>query len=141
MVVLKRRPSSARTARGAGMTTRASPPPPPPTHAASPQPVEFSAALQHLVASFWEASERDGRVCDEQSTIVVLEVLFGTLAYELGRIDGVARLHGVGRDQMLGLLTRAYADGKAATLHQHHLASKDCSCEASVQLAQELEFN
>lgn len=102
---------------------------------------DFASALQMLVAQFWNAAEAEGRVADEISIVAFLEYVFGALAFELGRIDGVARLHGVGRDQMMALLAKAYSGGKQATLEHHHRDSRGCMCEASLLLKKELELN
>lgn len=106
-----------------------------------PSEVDFSTALQNLVAEFWDVAEAEGRVTDEPSTVHFLEYIFGSLAHELGRIDGVARLHGVARDQMLAVLARAYAGGKSSTLENHHQESQGCTCEASLLLKKELELH
>lgn len=103
--------------------------------------VEFGGALQNLIAETWGSAELQGQVSNEQGVVRLLECVFGALAYEMGRVDGVARLHGVGREQMLALLAKAYAAGKAATLAQHHEDSEGCTCDASVLLKKELELN
>lgn len=107
----------------------------------STEEMEFGPALQNLVSTYWERVEGEGTVSSEEDTVNALQFLFGSLAYELGRVDGVARLHGVERQHTLQLLGKAFAEGKLAALQQHHQTAKDCGCAASVALMKELEFN
>jgi hypothetical protein len=123
------------------MTTRAPTAAPAMTEPAPVERLEFGPALQNLVATYWEHAEVEGTVSTEEDTVSALQFLFGSLAYELGRVDGVARLHGVERQHTLQLLGKAFAEGKLAALQQHHQTAKDCACEASAALLRELEFN
>lgn len=121
------------------MTSRASPPRAPEPQA--PPAIAFGAALQHLIAQFWSEAEANGQVRSEDDSVTALMFLFAKLAHELGRVDGVARMHGVSREATLTLMAQYFAEGKSVALQQHHDASKGCTCEASRALQEELEFN
>lgn len=103
-----------------------------------PDPVcaPFEDKLQVLVSDFWS-----GRDDDMDSTLDGLQHLFISLARELGRVDGVARICGVPREESLRLLRAAYVEGKRAALAQHKRASEDCSCQPAAVLLQEIESN
>lgn len=103
--------------------------------------MDFGTALQGLVADFWTEAVERGKAETEADTAAALQFLFSELAHELGRLDGVARLHGIGRDQMLPLLAKSFAAGKQACLLTHHQEATGCTCEASTLLRQELDFS
>jgi hypothetical protein len=93
------------------------------------------------VAEFWAELEAGGRTPEASQLAYFLECVFGALAHELGRIDGIARLSGIDRDQMLTLLSSAFATGKASMLEQHRQEARGCACEASELLQKELELH
>lgn len=105
---------------------------PGPSHAV-PSPENFEGAVQHLIAGFLNTHSRD-----EEEMVGSLHRIFGSLAHELGRVDGAIRLHGVPRTETLNLLRASMLEGKAATLAQHE---KNCSCEGSKVLQAEVEPN
>ena len=100
------------------------------------EPPPFEERLQHLVSDFWS-----GRDDDSDSTLEGLQHLFISLARELGRVDGVARIFGVPRDEALKLLRVAYTEGKRAALSQHKRSAEDCHCEPAEILLREIESN
>lgn len=98
-----------------------------------PPPSDFESALQYLIANFLQSQQTD-----EESVRNGLQRIFCSLARELGRVDGAARLHGIPRMETLHLLRIQMLDGKGVTLAQHE---KGCTCEASKVLQEEVEPN
>lgn len=93
----------------------------------------FEGGVQQLIAAFLERHNTD-----PEDLLGGLHRVFRSLSYELGRVDGALRLHGVERMETLDLLKEAVTAGKSATLAQHE---KNCSCEASKVLQAEIELN
>ena len=99
-----------------------------------PSPGNFESALQHLISNFFQIQDQTS----EDAVLEGLQRLFVSLAHELGRVDGAARLHGVPRDETLRLLRAGMEAGKRSTLQQHE---KGCTCQASKVLEAEMESN
>jgi len=113
-----------------------SPTPAPVPTPSPPPPATFESKLQHLVSDFW-----NGREDDADSTLEGLQHLFLSLAHELGRVDGVARIFGVPREESLKMLRVAFVQGKQAALVQHRRAAEHCKCPAADVLLNEIETN
>lgn len=104
-----------------------------PTAHALPSLENFEGSVQHLISDFLKTHSSS-----EEELLTNLHRIFGSLAHELGRVDGAIRLHGVSRAETLTLLREGLLSGKAVTLAQHE---KNCSCEASKVLQAEVELN
>lgn len=99
-----------------------------------PSPNNFEAALQNLISNFFRIQDQTS----EDDVLTGLQRLFVSLAHELGRIDGAARLHGIPREDTLRMLRASMSEGKLVTLSQHE---KACSCTASEVLQAEVDSN
>lgn len=99
-----------------------------------PDTVEFEGALQALIANFFEGRDQSS----EDEVVESFQRIFTSLAHELGRVDGAARLHGIAREDTLDLLRTCMEEGKRVTLSQH---KKGCDCQASKVLQDEVDAN
>jgi hypothetical protein len=68
-----------------------------------------------------------------------LQLLFVGLARQLGRIEAMARLLGVPRDETLRLFRQTHVEGKREAFEQHQRT--DCACVSAAILLQEIEAN
>lgn len=100
----------------------------------TPSDSDFESAIQLLIANFLQY-HRDTPDHERAGLVRVL----GSLAHELGRVEGAARLHGIAREDTLDLVREGILSGKHITLAQH--GENDCECEASKVLQAEVEPN
>lgn len=95
---------------------------------------DFEIEVQQLVVNFLNAHASS---VDHQAAGLVR--VYEALAFQLGRVDGAARLHGIPHEETLQLLRERTLAGKAVTLHEHEACG--CACEVSQGLRAEVELN